>query len=123
MAVENANFIQAAAILGVAGPSLVQIFGAAGVRSFTRDAEGEFSLVLNEPMDCHGGDAPSYRTGVMINNMQPLGAGSVRSFIVTDESNLDPAHGMIKIYAYDAAGELADAMLASVTVFRLPTQV
>lgn len=115
MAIETANFIQAAGVL-IAGGATTHIAGGAGIKSFTYSGVvGEYDLELTQPLDVKdlGGPVPAYNCGVLINTMQPVGAGQVRAFILVDQQR-------IRIFATDVAGDPANVVFAAFVVFQLP---
>ena len=124
MAVEIANFIQAVATVVVNSSSSYYLAGSAGVASLRRDAEGEFTLLLEQPLDCEAGSPSKYRAGVIINDMRPLGAGSCRAVPVpiNAEEAPDTTPGSIKLLAYDDEGEPADSLAVTVIVCSFPVK-
>lgn len=127
-AVEITNFVQAVATVAVSGATAedVNLVGSAGVRGFRRDGVGEYTLLLDEPADVRvtTQPLPRYHSGVLLNDLRPLASGSARALFVPVDVPASPTDtpGSVKIFAYDAAGVAADALFASIMVYRLPSQ-
>lgn len=123
-AIEIANLVQAMFTLAASSDTDFSLISSAGVASLRRDGVGEWSVLLEQPVEVRIVPVPAeYRVQVLVSQMTP-GVSEARALPIPVDATPSPTNtpGSIKVFSYDAAGAASDIVFCNVIVLGYPRQ-